>query len=236
MQVKMPTKTIAPVRPPKKKRKEKWKLITNVNNNWYSVSQLGRIRINKVNRKYDDGHRRYSKVRVIPHIPNAKRSPTVKLQFSSGEKKIFSVMELVGEHWLQPYNPKLPVKHKNPKSRIDCSIYNIYQENMETNRRLKLSDEEVISIRKEYLDTNILQKELAARYNVSVMNINDIIKGNRRRNIDDSSPHRRRNVQIECIRRDTGTINEKVKVDVSLAKPSTWRNPPRPDNSSEGDQ
>lgn len=49
---------------------------------------------------------------------------------------------------------------------------------------LKLTDSDVIEIRKEYRRGNISKRELAEKYGVCAAHIGDIIKRNRRYNVD----------------------------------------------------
>lgn len=215
------------------KQKEKWKNITELGHSWYAVSNKGRIRSNICRRRYPNGyHMLIKRTQILtPHLNNG--IIIVKVTNSEGKRVKLNVRRIVAKHWLQPaFDPNKSVFYRDRENVFDVSPENLYQKGNE-DRRKKLTDDDVRAIRKEHATTDATYKSLAEKYNVAVVTIAFIICGMKRSNVDGPYSRRRRNVQIECVRR--GKKSQTNRKNIPMAQPITWKGETCPDDSSERD-
>ncbi len=159
--------------------KERWKYIEGFNK-WYSVSSYGRVRANSIihrgkNRKKHKGVKKF----ITPKSNNT--SARMHLYHPEGGRKMIILKNLVAEYFIPLWFEGCTVRLKEPKDKLNCSIYNIKIVEVDHQFNRKLTWPQVQEIRAEYLKDNShgRKSELARKYNVSPWAITLIIRGER---------------------------------------------------------
>jgi hypothetical protein len=164
---------------------EVWKPIKNFDG--YYVSNLGRVKSTKQNKEIILKNRT-----ITPNKNNRYYLPYQQVVlYDNGKQNTKMIHRLVAECFLSNLDNKIQVHH------IDNDVTNNELKNLEwvtasenvkytlgyrkenrgvENNKSKLSEEDVLKIRKMYGENNITQRELAKLFNVSQPNIKEIVK------------------------------------------------------------
>ena len=115
------------------KKKEKWAFIKGYGT-LYSVSNMGRIRMNNIVRTTTRGSIKYQS-KILQHAISHKSAHVGLCDDITGKRKWYQVKNLVADHWIRPRNPKAQVILRSKKDLGNCWVGNLKEKG--TKRSLK---------------------------------------------------------------------------------------------------
>lgn len=159
-------------------RKEKWKVLEGFDGRYF-ISNKGRIKADQTITYHTTIKAKIIKPfflgedHLSPYVKLSKINPETK----KFESRLYNLKNLVGKHWINEYDPNVPVVFRNKKTPWDCSIFNIRQKSKRTAVLTENMVREIKQELKEHGHEKGFRAHLARKYDVDWATIWKIDKG-----------------------------------------------------------